>query len=97
VEHQALGAAPGTAGLGLEQRIKDLKVKLLAQLPTPVGPTLFGTTAGLGSAPAGLPGPASVPTMIGTPGELKLGTKVAELESKVKELDTQMGNITMAM
>jgi hypothetical protein len=81
----------------LEQRIKDLEAKLLTQIPTPVVPSLFGPTPVLGIGTPIPPVSAPGPVLTGTPGDPKLGTKVAELETKVKELDAQMGNVTIAM
>jgi uncharacterized coiled-coil protein SlyX len=89
--------APGVVSLGLEQRIRTLEAKMVLQTPAPpqATPSLFGPV-GVPTTTLPVLAPLSAPVPVAAAGT-SLSDKVTVLESKVKELDAQMGNVTIAM
>jgi hypothetical protein len=92
--------APGVVSLSLEHRIKTLETAVAAQSATPVAaaPSLFAPAPTLPTVPGSVTGviPGLTP-VVGSSVPATLPTQVLVLENKVKDLDAQMGHVTIAM
>jgi hypothetical protein len=108
-ELRATSGAPASTGLGLENRMRVLEEKVLtySQAPTQRIPSLFGDLGG-GNVVGRTPQLTAGGAFFGDEGRVARGRAEAEasadtthrlneMDSKLKEMEAQMGNVTISM